>query len=266
MPVIQPVRLKAQASRLAKQFTQPRIFTHGFNELMEIYADHTYRHGQAGEPPPMLSSFNIPLPVIRQVWLEILPLISSHPQAALELCDNLWQQPILEHRILATQILGQLSIKHRVEVIKRIKQWAKQKIEDRLVDILLEYSLTTLRSQAHQEIAELVDYWLSSHEPLDKSLGLRLLQSLASDAAFDDLPMIYRLITPFLRTPPPQLKPEIVTIVNTLIHRSAPEVAYLLHQNLSSNDNTNTAWIIRQVITEFPPELQAGLFSTIRKK
>ncbi len=133
MPAIQPVRLKIQAARLAAQFAEPRAFTHALSLLLEEYADHTHRPGQAGEPSPLLPSYNTPTPVLRQVWLAILPLISSKPNAALELSDSLWVQPSLEHRILASDILGQLPVELQTEVITRVQLWTKAGIGDRLV-------------------------------------------------------------------------------------------------------------------------------------
>jgi hypothetical protein len=266
MPAIQPVRLKTQVAHLAEQFTHPDEFARSFSELMEAYSDRTHRSGQAGEPAALLPSFNTPAPVLRQIWLEILPLISSKPQAALELCDTLWLQPSLEHRLLVAGILGQLPIEYQKEVIDRVNTWTKVGIEDRLVDALLDRSLTRLRSQSPRAIAETAESWLSSPNLHEKQLGLRLLAFMASDISYDDLPVIFRLLTPFLRIAPRQLRPDIISIIDHLISRSASEVAYLLHQNLAALDNPDTAWLIRQVIAQFSPELQSGLREAIQHR
>lgn len=266
MPAIQPVRLKTQAARLAQLFTEPRAFSRALSMLMEEYADRTHRPGQAGEPSPLLPSFNTPPPVLRQVWLEILPLISLSPQAALSLSDTLWLQPSLEHRLLASDILGQLPAEYQAEVIHRVHLWTREGIEDRLVEALLERSLVRLCSQSPQAVSALAQNWLASAELLHKQLGLRLLYVMASDNSFADLPIIFRLLSPLLRIAPPLLRPDIISLVNRLIDRSAPEVAYLFHQSLTSTDNPDTAWLVRQVIAGLPPELQAGLRDVIRKK
>jgi hypothetical protein len=266
MPAIQPVRLKNQAIRLAQEFTQPGAFVNGFSALMEEYADHTHRYGKAGEPAPLLTSFRVPPPVYRQVWLEILPFISTTPQSALELCDTLWELPYLEHRILAADILGALPVYFQEEVINRIQLWTRAGIEDRLVDILLEHGLARLSSQSAQAVISLIEIWLSSPDKIEKQLGLRLLHALAGDPTFTDLPVLFRLLSPYLRIAPPAIRPDIITALITLIHRSAPEVAFLLRQNLTAADNPDTAWLLRQVILEFPPDLQAGLRDAIRRK
>jgi hypothetical protein len=266
MPAIQPVRLKNQVAHLAEQFTHPGEFVRSFSELLEAYADRTHRSGQAGEPQPLLPSFNTPAPVTRQIWLEILPLITSQPQAALELCDTLWLQSSLEHRLLVTGILGQLPVEYQKEVIDRVHTWTKVGIEDHLVDALLDQSLTRLRSQSPRAIAETAESWLSSPNLHEKQLGLRLLAFMASDVSYVDLPVIFRLLTPYLRIAPRQLRPDIISIIDHLISRSAEEVAYLLHQNLTASDNPDTGWLIRQVIAQFPSGLESGLREAVKHR
>lgn len=266
MPAIQPIRLKNQAAGLAEKLTTPAAFVRGLRDLLEEYADHTHHRGQAGEPAPLLSSFKTPPQVLRQVWLEVQPLISIHPQEALALCDVLWRQPTIEHRIMAVDILGHLSSHSQAEVINRVQLWAREAIEDHLVDTLLEHGLTRLRRQSSPAVVALIEHWLTNQDLADKQLGLRLLHSLAGDASYTDLPALFRLLTPHLRVAAPPLRPEIISILNTLIHRSAPEVAYLLRQNLAATDNPDTAWLVRQVISEFPLHLQEGLRQEIRRK
>jgi len=105
MPAIQPARLKIQAAQLAEKFTDPPAFTLGLNELLEFYADRTYRPGQASDPQPLLKAYNVPTPVLRQVSKELSKFIVANQDAALALCDALWSKPVLEFRLLAAMVL-----------------------------------------------------------------------------------------------------------------------------------------------------------------
>jgi hypothetical protein len=265
MPAIQPARLKAQALQLTEQFTQPYDFVRELTDLLNSYADHTFRHGKEGEPLPLLAAFNTPPQVIRQVWLAISPFISLNPQAALELSDALWLQRYLEHRILATDILGQLPIDYETDVLKRVQTWIRNESEDQLIEALLGRSFKGLRANSFQVISDLAEQWLADPELQNKRLGLRLLHSLASDLSFDNLPVIFRLLSPYLRITPPALRPDVIAVLQILINRTPSETAYLLQQHLTAPDNLNSAWLLRQVITEFPPEFQTGLRSVIKR-
>jgi hypothetical protein len=167
---------------------------------------------------------------------------------------------------MAADILGHLSASFQSEVINRVQFWTREGIEDRLVDTLLEHGFTRLRRQSSPAVIKLIEQWLASKEPTDKQLGLRLLHSLACDTSFTDLPALFRLLNPHIRIAPPLQRPEIISILKTLIQRSAPEAAFMLRQNLVVIDNPDTAWLLRQVITEFPPDMQASLRQEIRRK
>ena len=259
MPAIQPAKLKAQVLLLAEQFSQPQKFERELTELLDQYADHTHKPGHSGAPPPLLTTFNTPLPVLRQLWSVISPLVTEMPLAALDLSDLLWLQPYLEHRYLAADILGQLPIDLKEEVIVRVQTWINHDLETRLVDVLLHRGLKRLRNEVPQIIIELADQWLQATDQLYNKLGLGLLFVITSDAAFDNLPAIFRLITPFLRNAPPPLRPDILLLLKTLIHRSPAETAFHLNLSLRATNNPDSAWLLRQVMAEFPADQQSEL-------
>jgi hypothetical protein len=51
-----------------------------------------------------------------------------------------------------------------------------------------------------------------------------------------------------------------------MIRCSPTEIAYILRQNLSAPDNPDTAWIIRQVLPEFPEPSRSSLRQSLKEK
>ena len=264
MPAIQPARLKAQSARLAEQFAQPGAFVRQLQALFELYADHTHRPGRAGEPPPLLQSYQTPAPVLRQIWQDLHPLAGADPAATLALCDALWREPILEMRILATWLLGQIPPSPAEMVIERLNTWGRSGLEDRLVAALLEQSTQRLRRESPAHLLELAQTWLDSGQILVQQLGLRLLVHLITDPGFEALPAIFQIITPYLRLVPPRLRPDLLEVLDALALRSPQEMAYILKQNLSAPDNPDTAWLVRQVLKTFPPTTQESLRAALK--
>jgi DNA alkylation repair enzyme len=264
MPAIQPARLKRQAAELADKFDQPAAFVRALHNLLSQYADHTHRPGQAGEPPALLDSYNCPPPVMRQVWQVLLPLISLRPEAAFGLCDALWAEPNLDLRLLAAQLLGQLPVQPPEPVLERLQSWVRSTAEERLLDGLLHQGLMRLQQDAPERLLELVTIWLASSELPTQQTGLRALLLLITETSTENLPTIFRLLTPFLRIAPSRLRPNILTALTALAQRSPYESAYILRQNLTAPDNPDTAWLIRQVLDEFPEETKAGLRAAMK--
>jgi hypothetical protein len=264
MTAIRPARLKKQISDLVSYYNQPAAFVHGLHALLELYTDHTQRLGQSGVPNPLLDSYNTPPPVMRQVWHELSRTIKQHPDEILQLCDALWAEPNYDLQLLATRILGQLPVVPPNPVLDRLQSWVRSDPDRRLLDGLLEYGLKRFKQEAPDQLLELITSELSSTELRAQHAGLRALLPMINDTGIAYLPVIYRLITPYWRVAHPRLRPDILSVTTALAHCSPSETAYLLRQNLSAPDNPDTAWVIRQVLDEFPEETRAGLRATLK--
>jgi hypothetical protein len=259
MPAIQPARLKKQANDLAAKFDQPLIFVRELHALLERYTDHTHRQGQAGLPSPLMDSYNTPPPVMRQVWRDLTHMIKLHPVNILPLCDALWAEPNYDLQVLAARLLGQVPIEPAGPILDRLQAWVRSGLDRRLLDGLLEHSLEKFHQNAPDQVLELVSAWLASSDLSLQHSGLRALLPMIESSGTGRLPAIFRLLTPFLRVAPTRLRPDILAVLKALAHCSPSETAYLLRQNLSTPDNPDTPWLIRQVMGEFPVETQAGL-------
>jgi len=259
MPAIQPARLKKQAAELANSFNQPAVFIRGLRTLLDLYTDHTHRPGQAGEPSPLMASYNAPPPVMRQVWFELNRVLKPHPEAIYPLCDALWEQPNLDLKLLASQLLSLCPEEKAEPIIERMQTWISPGLDKRLLDALLEHGLMKIEQQAPERAMELVTEWLASAELTLQQAGLRALPTMIQRMGTQSLPGIFKHMSAFIRVAPSRLRPDILKVLACLVRASPSETAYFLRQNLWAPENTDTAWLVRQVLSEFPEEMRAGL-------
>ncbi len=266
MPAIQPARLKRQVSELADKFDQPALFVRDLHSLLDLYTDHTHRPGQSGEPSPLIDTYKTPPPVMRQVWNELLPLVNQRPDDALSLCDALWAEQNFDLKMLAARFLGQMPVSPPDPVVVRISSWTSQELDNRILDGIFEYGLIQLQQYRPGILLDLVSYWIDSRKPYLQHVGLRALLPMINQSMTENLPSIFRMLTPYLRVAPSDLRPDIISILTALAHNSPSETAYLLRQNLFTPENPDTAWLIRRVLDEFPEEAQAGLRVALTEK
>ena len=267
MPAIQPARLKIQAAQLAETFTDPPAFTLGLNELIEFYADRTYRPGQAGDPPPLLKAYNVPTPVLRQVSKELSKAVVANREAALALCDALWSKPVLEFRQLAAIILGQVAVQPLEDILSRVNAWATPSTESRLIHALIADGLVSVRSAWPDQYLHQIETWLSSGKSFYSHVGLQALLPLLEMVEFDNLPAGLRMITPLVRAAPPSLRPDLLQVIRRMATRSPKETAFFLRQNLTiKDDNPGTAWLTRQSLAYFPAETRAVLRAALKEQ
>jgi hypothetical protein len=255
MPAIQLSRLRIQAAQLAELIYQPELFVQRLLAVLDFYADRTHRPGQSGEPPPLLPAFNVPFPVLKQILLELTPYLSADQNTGLALCDLLWDKEQYECRLLATRIIGLLPVDPLAPIQLRLSTWSKV-TEERVLTALLTEGLFRWRKEAPASFLALLEGWLISSSFHDLSLGLKALLPLINDRAFNNLPVLFRLLNPLVRVAHPSIRPDLITVMESIAKRSPKECAYFIKQNMASQDTT---WITRQILAAFPEDIQKEL-------
>jgi hypothetical protein len=264
MPAISPARLKQQAALLAEYFNEPPAFMRSLHHLFDFYAERVQRPGQAGELPPLITAYKVRQPVLRQIVQELAPLAQEDPQAGLALCDALWEQPILDFRLLAAGLLGKVPCDPAEPILERLQVWLKPDVETRIVDVIFSQGVACLRKQNPAALIGLSERWLREKEPFYQHLGLQLLLPLIRDPQFENLPVFFNLIEALIRSAPARLRPDVLDVLAALAQRSPNEAAYFLRRTAAMPNSPTTAWYIRQSLGEFPPEIQASLRQFLR--
>ena len=149
-------------------------------------------------------------------------------------------------------------------MIDRLQTWVCQDLDNLILDGLLEHGLTRLQQDSPGILLELVSSWLTSSDYISRVAGMRALLPLINGIGTENLPAIFRMLMPYIRIAPSCLRPDIIAVLTSLAHYSPAETAFFLRQNLSAPDNPDTAWLVRQVLKEFPKETQAGLRAAMK--
>lgn len=264
MPAIRPALLKQQAALVADHFADPAAFVRSLGHLLELYADRVQRPGMAGTPRPLLPAYHVRPPVLRQVLKELTQRAEVNPDQGLAICDLLWEQPYLECRQLAIQLLGQIPTANETAIIDRIKKWLPTTPETTLVELLLSQGFTRLRQEKPLVVIDQVDTWLVQKHLKMQQTGLRALLPMVKDARFENLPVFFRLLQPLLGVIPTDLRPDLLTVLEALARRSPQETALFLRQSLHLPNHPDLPWLIRQLLPGFPTEIGNNLRSALR--
>jgi hypothetical protein len=265
MPAIYPARLKTQAAELAEQFANPDVFLRSLHNLLDYYSNRTYRPGQSGEPPPLIAQYNVPPPVLRQVIKELIPLVILNQEAGLALSDALWGEPFLEFRQLAAKLLGQLKPDPPGAIIERVNAWGISGCGDQLQKILVVEGLARLRQEMPHAYLQQVETWISGENLATQQVGLQAVLAVLDQDQFGNLPAIYRILTPQIRSAQSKLRSDILAVVSLLAKRSPRETAAFLKQNLvHKTEFPAIPWLVRHSLQFFPPEIRESLRSSLR--
>lgn len=264
MPAISPVKLKKQLANLAGKFDNPTQLTRSIIKLLEYYSERTYSPGHLGTPPSLLKSLNVSKTVIVRITQELVPLVSHSHEKGLQLIDELWQESIFETHLLAIYLLGHSPTKPSSTILDRVNLWADSTYDDLLITALATKGLNRLGSEIPDVFVSQLESWLASSKQIHNQLGLRALLKLISQNDLEHLPRHYQYISPFISSVPHQLKQDVISVIKLMTQKSPRETSKFLLHNLKSSQENDTAWIIRQVLDEFPVDIQNILRSALR--
>lgn len=265
MPAIQPARLRHQAALLAEQFSDPPAYIRSLHYVLDFYSDRARRPGKTGKPGPLLTAYNVRPPVLRMLLQELIPQAEQDVAGGLALCDALWAEPYLECRLLAGMLLGQIPLQPPEAITDRLQGWITTNLEFFLIEALLSNGVERLHRQQPQVLIHMIEGWLHSTKTFHQQLGLRALLPLIRDPAFENLPVFFRLIQQLCQAAPAALRPDLLDVLAALARRSPQETAYFLRQTLIFPDSPDTPWLIRQSLSQFPPEMQSSLRQAMRE-
>jgi hypothetical protein len=264
MPAVELTRLRTQIQELVKQFGDPATFQIALRDLLDKHANRAYRAGQAVQAQPLLPSYRVAPLVMRQLELELGKTCQLHPMQALNALAVLWQDPYLEPRLLATTLIGTIPAVHAQAVMQVIRNWAQPTQNYRILQALFQNGTITLRRESPELLLELLEESISHSGTEFKVMGVRALLAVIEDEAFENLPPVFRMISPLVQNIPPALHTDVQATVAALIKRAPTETAYFLLQVLTLSTGPGTARLIRRCLPSFTPEQQVSLRASLR--
>ncbi|HEX7541366.1 MAG TPA: hypothetical protein VF352_04475, partial [Anaerolineales bacterium] len=110
----------------------------------------------------------------------------------------------------------------------------------------------------------LLEDWLKSPRNSLQVWGLRALIPVLTDPHFENLPAVFRILKPTVRSAGPVTQMELQACLATLEQVSPTETLAFLREILGDNPSPLMLRTIRRILAGLSPELQAGLREMLR--
>ncbi len=264
MPAVELSRLKKQADELANCFQQPVEFKRLLLDRLEFYADRVTRPGNMVKPAPLIRRYGVPPLFLQAVEQVLQKPAAESPIAALQLAEELWKETYLEPRLLAASLIG-LAARHEPGAAAGLLIQYCIPHENPLVqEALLQRSGIQLRLANLEVWFGLVERWVNSDTLAQQLIGFRALQGVIEDRDFENLPLIYRLLTGPIEMTNRATLHDLESLITALARRSPVETAYFLRQCYNRSSNPILARLIRKCLTVFPSDGQTNLRMVIQ--
>ncbi len=254
MTAIDPQKIEFQINQLLEYASQPDQFIHHLQNFLEYYQDRVYRPGLKSDLPALLTSYHVPLPLIRELEKKLSIYSKSNPEQALLLANSLWIYDYIEFKSLAISILKSTPLSYSSSKFIEIKKWItnckNQNILNQLSDSILEQFLPS----EPLILINQIESWIRDNHLSLKKFGYQILRKSIEKYPFDYLPVVYKVIHPSLYETSPWIQNEITEIFAELAKRSPKETAYLLQNSYQSKPHPNIKRIIRKTFLFYPDD------------
>ncbi|MCB2209622.1 DNA alkylation repair protein [bacterium] len=259
MPAVNPVRLRFQIEELMTFFSDPSAFHLELQGLFGLYANRTLRFGSETGIRPLIPMYHLPTPLMRQLRIDLSRLVPEDAAGALALVDELWEDEYYEVKQTSIMILSLLPMDSPEPILDRLTEWMDQDLDPMLIADIFSSGLHQLQEQFPAAWEDFINLFLQSTDPEKTALGIRGLTEGLKNPNFKNLPAVFRLVSPLIRDPEPELIRDLVNIIQVLAQHSPTETGFFLRQTLSLSESTTTQRIVKQSLAFFPSDIQADL-------
>ena len=264
MPAVELNKLHTQLQDLAETFARPEEFMRALRDFLEKHADNGYRAGARMVQQPVLPSYRLPALVSRRLELELVNLTAAQPEKAFAIIDGLWRETYNEPRQYATLMLGQIPLRLAEGTLERLNAWANPEEDRAILDALLDKGTQRIRHEGSDALLEIYEAWLLQTDPARQAMGLKAILALVNDREFENIPPLFGMLFPLMRTASASIFNELAAVLTSLAKRTPTETVYFLRQILSSPTSPNTSRLARRILPDLTPELQENLKAALR--
>ena len=250
---------------LVEKFDQPAVFLKQLHEILEMYADRTLRIGVVANPVSVLPAYRTPQSVLRQIEMELGPLAATFPEQAMGLTDALWKDGTLECRLLAASLLGRIHPDTKL-LVERITAWVSRAKDDQLRLALLSTSLRRIRRETPATFLQLMRGWFNPDTPKMWGNAIHAVIPLIEDPAYENLPPVYNLLSPVIKTMPTIMQNDLADLIKALYAASPVETVYFLRQVITASSSPQLAVSLRRILPQLPAALQPVIIEIVRQK
>ena len=265
MPAINLARLKTQTARLSDHFGQPEIFLHDLQEVLDFYTNRTMRTSQVVRRLS-LPTYHTPVPVMRQIERELLPLAEAQPTESVNLVYALWDAGSLETRLLAGRLLGMIPTTQAVPAFSHLPEWLVKSTDIQVRQALLVDAFARVRRDNPDVFFLLLEDWLKSERADLQMWGLQALIPLLQEPGFENLPAVFRILRPAVRNASPTTQLDLQACLTALEQVSLTETLIFLREILNADPTPNFLRILQRILPAFSPKMQTGLRESLHAR
>jgi len=264
MPAVPLNQIQAQIAELSWKYTRAPEYVEGLRDLFNQYGSLVFKKGQVTRKLRAYPSFHVPPVLMNQLEMSLIANHRRYPQASLALVDALWQEEMIEPKTLAAALLGRVDAGGPEPIMQRILLWCQPDLHPLVQEVVFDHATLTLRERYAAVWLAQIEAWADHPTQTIQNMGLRAMLPLAKDRQFNNLPPLFRLLTPLVQSFTPDQQPVLAELLTALVRRTPVEMSFLLRQICQRGVSSASLRMLRRLLPIFPPHEQEQLRQAIK--
>lgn len=263
MTAINPANLMIRCVSLAELYADPDQFLPALHQFFDAYTNRVRSTGGA-KSRSRLDSYQVPPQVISTLLNQLKPYLQESPPPGLELADALWSEEWLEFRLLAASLLGRIPESEIEPINQRLIKWVSSSKSDEIRPDIIRRIYQSRLQESPRSLSSTLDQLLTKPTNRKTEAAVAILQLLAEDRNFVNLPLIYRCLDIILEPEEEAFQLEIRRLLRILVKRSEQETFPFLLRQIQSAGKPRILRLVRDLLPEFTPDHQSILKKNLR--
>ncbi len=265
MPAVNLLQLRVELNDLLWNFTDPPAFRRTLLDLLEKFAYTAYRSESKTQSVSIRPQLQVSLILLREMDLVLIPAIREQPQAALAICDLLWNDENIDVCLIASRMLGEIPLEHADLVLDRAGEWALQGVRHMTARTLLKNACSLIMRHDPEILLRKVRRWYVDPREEQNFLCLEGMAILVEDRSFENLPAIFTLVEALMGEATAATQKSLEELFLVLYQRTPNETVYVIRQCLQNKPNITAQRVIRHVIPSFAEDVSKSLKDALRE-
>ena len=266
MAAIDLTRLDRQIDHLAALYHDPAAFQAELHTVFSFYHRYSHRKQKETISKTFMRNYDMPDKVLPHIEARLKPLSLQHPDEALTLADQLWQDQHYESRELATTLVGNLPISHQEQALAMIESWLQQPLDRAVANAIIANASRRIQIEAPVSWKSLILKLLDSGRVQEQKMGLLALAEMIPNSHTDELPGFLAIVREYLVSPESAFDKYLQLVIEALSKKTQQETAYLLREVISDSYDARVGRRIRHYLDFFDEPTKTRILGAIKNQ
>jgi len=255
-------QIRKRTKKLLEKTEKQKEFTKGLQELLKSYIDKDATKNYERIIPDTGKFYGVPLPILREMAVEIGKFIQKECTKAEYLLEAIWDEGSFEARQIAGKSLEKFGPKNQKicldfvsSVLVDLDNWA-------VCDNFAMFGVEPIVYSNPELVLPLSEKWIKDKNKWIRRFGVVTLRGYKKVKTTDK---VFKILDSVMKEDEPDVKKAVSWILREITKKNPEGVEKFLTRWAKENPNRNTRWIVKDGMKKLDKKKQENVLKLLSK-